>query len=47
MENAIKELLEANIEELDKLYEFLELANLLNEQYVLDWLDRLNKISVR
>lgn len=47
MENAIKELLEANIEELGKLYKFLELANLLNEQYVLDWLDRLNEISVR
>lgn len=47
MENAIKELLETNIEELDKLYKFLELANLLNEQYVLDWLDRLNEISVR
>lgn len=47
MENVIKELLEANIEELDKLYKFLELANLLNEQYVLDWLDRLNEISVR
>lgn len=47
VENPIKELLEANIEELDKLYKFLELANLLNEQYVLDWLDRLNEISVR
>lgn len=47
MENVIRELLEANIEELDKLYKFLELANLLNEQYVLDWLDRLNEISVR
>nr|DAK03766.1 MAG TPA: hypothetical protein [Bacteriophage sp.] len=47
MENVIKELLEANIEELNKLYKFLELANLLNEQYVLDWLDKLNEISVR
>lgn len=47
MENVIKELLEANIKELDKLYKFLELANLINEQYVLDWLDRLNEISVR
>lgn len=47
MENVIKELLEANIKELDKLYKFLELANLLNEQYVLDWLDKLNEISVR
>lgn len=47
VENPIKELLEANIEELDKLYKFLELVNLLNEQYVLDWLDRLNEISVR
>ena len=47
MENVIRELLEANIEELDKLYKFLELANLLNEQYVLNWLDAMNKISVR
>lgn len=47
MENVIKELLEANIEELNKLYKFLELANLLNEQYVLDWLDKINEISVR
>ncbi len=47
MENAIKELLEANIEELNKLYKFLELANLLNEQYVLAWLDKINEISVR
>lgn len=47
MENAIKELLEANIEELNKLYKFLELANLLNEQYVLDWLDKINEISIR
>ena len=47
MENAIKELLEANIEELNKLYKFLELANLLNEQYVLNWLDKINEVSVR
>lgn len=47
MENVIRELLEANIEELDKLYKFLELANLLDEQYVLDWLDKINEISVR
>lgn len=47
MENVVRELLEANIEELNKLYKFLELANLLNEQYVLDWLDKLNEISVR
>lgn len=47
IENSIRELLEANIEELNKLYKFLELANLLNEQCVLDWLDKLNEISVR
>lgn len=47
MENVIRELLEANIKELDKLYKFLELANLLDEQYVLDWLDKMNEISVR
>lgn len=47
IENSIKELLEANIEELNKLYKFLELANLLNEQYVLNWLDKINEVSVR
>lgn len=47
MENAIRELLEANIEELDKLYKFLELANLLNEQYVLDWKLKLQEISLK
>lgn len=47
MGNVIKELLEANIEELDRLYKFLEWANLLNEQFVIDWLDKLNEISVR
>ena len=47
MENAIKELLKVNIEASNKLYEFLKKANLLNEQYVLDWLDKLNEISVR
>lgn len=47
MENTIKALLEVNIEELDKIYQFLAQSNLLNEQYVLDWLDRLNEISIR
>lgn len=47
MEAAIKELLEANIEEIDKLYRLLESLNLHNKQYVLDWLDKLNEISVR
>lgn len=47
MENTIKELLEANIKELDTLYRFLVQSNLQNEQYVLDWLDKLNEISIR
>lgn len=47
MENTIKELLEANIKELDTLYRFLVQSNLQNEQYVLDWLDKINEISIR
>lgn len=47
MENTIKELLEANIKELDLLYQFLVQSNLQNKQYVLDWLDKINEISIR
>ena len=47
MENTIKELLEANIKELDLLYRFLVQSNLQNKQYVLDWLDKINEISIR
>lgn len=46
-ENVIKDLLESNIKYMNKLYELLATLELLNEQYVLDWLDKLNEISVR
>lgn len=47
MEDKIRQLLEFNILELETLYQLLSQLNLLNEQYVLDWLDKLNEISIR
>lgn len=38
---------EASIEAIEDIYKELKESNLLNEQFVLDWLDKLNEISVR
>lgn len=47
MKELIENVLKSNIESTNNLYKLLERMNLLNEQYVLDWLDKLNEISVR
>lgn len=46
-ENLIKELLQNNLNEINTIYDLIQLYNLENEQYVLDWLDSLNEISIR
>lgn len=38
---------ESSIEAIEAIYKELKDSNLLNEQFVLDWLDKLNEISVR
>jgi hypothetical protein len=43
----LKDLCDASIVVLEDLWERLKEANELNEQYVLDWLDKINEISIR
>lgn len=43
LEKALKQ----SIEVIEELYKQIEEENLLNDQRVLDWLDKLNEISVR
>ena len=40
-------MVDASIEAIEAVYKELKDSNLLNEQFVLDWLDKLNEISVR
>lgn len=40
-------MVDASIEAIKSIYKELKDSNLLNEQFVLDWLDKLNEISVR
>lgn len=47
MEEKIKCVLESNAQFVDDLYKLIKELGMLNEQCVLDWLDRLNEISVR
>lgn len=42
-----KVMVDASIEAIENIYKELKDSNLLNEQFVLDWLDKLNEISVR
>lgn len=42
-----KVMVDASIEAIEAIYKELRDSNLLNEQFVLDWLDKLNEISVR
>lgn len=42
-----KVMIDASIEAIEAIYKELKDSNLLNEQFVLDWLDKLNEISVR
>lgn len=46
-ENLIKELLQSNLEETQKTYDLMKSYGLENEQYVLNWLDALNAISIK
>lgn len=46
-ENLIKSLIDSNIKETEAIYDLIELYELTNEQYVLDWLDKLNFISIK
>lgn len=47
MEEKIKCVLESNAQFIDDLYKLIKELGMLNEQCVLDWLDKLNEISVR
>ena len=47
MKELIIELLKANIQETELAYKLCKEYNLLNEQETIDWLDKLNAISVR
>lgn len=47
MENEIKKILNDYVNMADGLYNILKELNLLNESYTLDFLDKLNEISVR
>lgn len=42
-----KVMIDASIKAIEAVYKELKDSNLLNEQFVLDWLDKLNEISVR
>lgn len=42
-----KTMTDSSIEAIEAIYKELKDADLLNEQFVLDWLDKLNEISVR
>ena len=43
----LKEQCLLTIKSIEDLYKLLKEKKLLNEQFVLDWLDKLNEISVR
>ena len=37
----------ASIDALEELWEMIERSEMKNEQFVLDWLDQINAISIR
>lgn len=43
----LEKALEQSIEVIEEIYKQIEEENLLNDQRVIDWLDKLNEISVR
>lgn len=43
----LEKMLDASIEAIESIYNELKEDNLLNDQRTLDWLDKLNEISVR
>ncbi|MGM9532185.1 hypothetical protein [Intestinibacter sp.] len=47
LDNCLEEKLEQSIQYIEELYKQMENAELLDDQRVLDWLDKLNEISIR
>ena len=47
MKKLLNELYEASIQELNAIYSLAKEYNMLNEQSTLNWLDKINEISVR
>lgn len=45
--NRLYNMCKASIVMLNELWRMIEKAEMYNEQFVLDWLDKLNEISVR
>lgn len=45
--NKLFNICQASISMLEKVWEMIKKAEMQNEQFVLDWLDKINEISVR
>ena len=45
--NKLSDLCKSSIYLLEELWKMIEKEKIKNEQFVLDWLDSLNKISIR
>lgn len=45
--NRLYNMCQMSIQMLDELWNQLEKADMINEQFCLDWLDKINEISVR
>ena len=43
----VKQILGAALEQVEEAYRLAAKFEMLDEQFVLDWLDRLNEISIR
>lgn len=45
--NKLYTMCQASVHLLNELWRMIEKAEMTNEQFVLDWLDKINEISVR
>jgi hypothetical protein len=45
--NRLYNMCQMSIQMLDELWNQIEKADMINEQFCLDWLDKINEISVR
>lgn len=45
--NRLYHMCQMSIQMLDELWNQIEKADMINEQFCLDWLDKINEISVR
>lgn len=45
--NKLYNMCQASIHVLEELWRMIEKANMKDEQFVLDWLDKVNEISIR